>query len=463
MTIAYPYATEESARFGLCMQELVRASANRLNHPAWRAANSSGANITNARNEIVASWLRNSDADWLFFFDTDMIADGVDGRTGSDLIERLVRAAHPVDRPIVGALCFSWQRGNVAAPTMYVIRADNKVGRMLDYPRDQLVEVDATGTGCVLVHRSVFEKVLASGKGPAAYPWFQETALGDLPLGEDVTFMLRARACGFPVFVDTSIKVGHEKKIIVDENVFAAQQACQQVPSPSLPTYVVIPAKNRHDMTYNLIGQLAGQADGVFLFDNGSTPPLGDPSKDGPFPGLANTTVVPASGLTITEMWNAGLDLAATAAGRQPHNVAILNNDLNVPADFIARLADGLRRDDSVWVTYPNWHAAEIPPGEIVPTKGRGPTGRSLSGWAFMLRGELGLRIDEQFRWWAGDDDLQLQVESSGGLVACVGGCYCEHLEPNKSTERSLELQKLAEEDLERFHAKWGDYLASRR
>src|SRR5206468_643087 len=93
-------------------------------------ANSSGANITNARNEVVDAFLDQHDADWLWFIDTDMTFD-------PDILDRLVKAAHPEKRPIVGALCFSLKDGTRAVPTIYQIRDDNRLGRVFDYPRNQ--------------------------------------------------------------------------------------------------------------------------------------------------------------------------------------------------------------------------------------------------------------------------------------------------------------------------------------
>lgn len=444
---AYPYPHSISARFHNCWDALRQYDfmhTQRIAVGGGRLANSSGANINNARNEIVQAFLASHTADWLWFIDTDMTFE-------PDTLDRLVKAAHPVERPIVGGLCFSWQQGNVAAPTLYVFRHDNKVGRMLGYEHDTLIRV-LTGTGCLLIHRSALQKIGERNFNPA-YRWFQETNVGDLPIGEDLTFCIRAESLGIPVYVHTGIKVGHEKPIVVDESVFDAQQATFAVPPPADPTFVVIPAKDRHEMTRALIGQLVEQvpAEHIFLLDNGSDPSYLDEH--------IGCTVVDAEGLTISQMWNLGLELAEKKADGENHNVAILNNDLQVPDDFLARLAHGLRLDDSHWISYPNWHsgpATEFPPLTATPTHGGGPTGRSMCGWAFMMRGERGLRFDEQFTWWYGDDDIQRQVEARGGVVVCVGGCYANHLEPNKSTKESPELQRIAAEDMQRFHAKWG-------
>jgi hypothetical protein len=79
-----------------------------------------------------------------------------------------------------------------------------------------LVEVDATGTGCMMISCKVFEKV--------PWPWFK-TVKKDISdtefaiIGEDVGFCQKAKAAGYKIFVDTTIKVGHLADIVVTEEL----------------------------------------------------------------------------------------------------------------------------------------------------------------------------------------------------------------------------------------------------
>jgi len=83
-------------------------------------------------------------------------------------------------------------------------------------PENQLVPVSATGTGFLLIHRSVLEKIRETGNNVSA-PWFQEMAVGEpmALMGEDMTFCLRAGALGFPTYVHTGIQVGHMKPAMI--------------------------------------------------------------------------------------------------------------------------------------------------------------------------------------------------------------------------------------------------------
>lgn len=118
------------------------------------------------------------------------------------------------DKDIVGGLYFN--RRPPFPPL--VMRANDPswfseeslLGHWYDYPKEQLVEVDATGCGFLLVKMEVF-KSLYSGD-PASPGWFDK-----LPgLGEDFSFCVRAIEKGFKVFVDTQLKLGHIGKLVVD-------------------------------------------------------------------------------------------------------------------------------------------------------------------------------------------------------------------------------------------------------
>jgi len=168
----------------------------------------SGPNISTARNLIVDEFLRMQRAPWLLMCDTDMVFAG-------DALDRLVAAADPAERPLLGALCFSPAAGEVR-PTMYelVEKDGGALGFMQleSWPDDTCVRVTATGTGFLLMHRGVLEVVRDHG-GDRSAPWFRETAVGS-PLalmGEDMTFCLRAGAAGVPVHVHTGVQVGHMK------------------------------------------------------------------------------------------------------------------------------------------------------------------------------------------------------------------------------------------------------------
>jgi GT2 family glycosyltransferase len=168
----------------------------------------SGPNISTPRNLVVDEFLRSYEAPWLLMCDTDMVFTG-------DALDRLIAVADPVERPLVGALCYSPAAGEVR-PTMYELtqKPSGELGfaHRETWPENTCVRVSATGTGFLLMHRDALTAV-EKATGDAAAPWFRESPVG-APLslmGEDMTFCLRAAAAGIPVHVHTGVQVGHMK------------------------------------------------------------------------------------------------------------------------------------------------------------------------------------------------------------------------------------------------------------
>jgi len=76
-----------------------------------------------------------------------------------------------------------------------------------------LVEVDATGFGCVLIKMEVFAAIEP--------PWFAFDLYNcETPIGEDIYFYDKAKKAGFNVYVDCGIKIGHIHSFNVNEETY---------------------------------------------------------------------------------------------------------------------------------------------------------------------------------------------------------------------------------------------------
>lgn len=455
--IAYPYGQLEGAFVTSLVMLLVYDA-----HHHGRVVNGGyflplqTTNIAHGRNQIVRTFLDETTADWLWFIDTDQTFD-------PDVLDRLVDAADPTDRPILGALVFSYSRGDAQeiVPTLWTIR-DGHLARITQIPAGDQLTLAATGTGCVLIHRSVLEAVRdfpVPGQthtfGDTAWPWFQYSdwinADGQPDvMGEDLTFFLRATAAGFPTVVDTRIEVGHVKR----RDIGRADYDTQPVALGALPNFAIIPVKGKHHLTDAVVDELLaqGDCDAIFVLDNGA--------DTDPYPARAGVEVIPCAGLNIHEMWNLGVGTCIAGAPRC--NIAILNNDLELGAGFIAGLARTLRTQERCLAVSPNYDAR---PGTgfqavhgICANRYDGTGG--LAGFAFMVPGEMFTSgfppFDEQLGWWYGDSDFVLNVERVGGIYGLALDVACTHLDGGSVTARDADLAGQIALDRQHFGAKWG-------
>jgi len=187
--------------------------------PFMMACSTNG--IVEARNKITRQWLDETPHEWLWFVDTDM-------GFKPDTVDRLLAAADPVERPVMGALCFGVQeiaydgmggRRLRPAPTIYMPNQDAQGRRGFStrwhYPKNTVLQVGATGAACLLIHRGTAEKVRAQ-YGDA---WFDPFRYDDgRRLGEDLSFCARLGSAAIPVFVHTGVKTTHHKQMWVGED-----------------------------------------------------------------------------------------------------------------------------------------------------------------------------------------------------------------------------------------------------
>lgn len=153
------------------------------------------------RNTLAKNVLRAS-ATHVFFMDTDQVYP-------RDTLMRLL--AH--DLPVVGAKVH--RRFNPYEPIMYRGECPHyKRVPSDEWSKGGLIEVDATGTGCLLIRSDVFEAI--------PEPWFEhrrrEDDLGDV--GEDIDFCTKVRSAGIPIYVDADVKLGHIGEFVITEESF---------------------------------------------------------------------------------------------------------------------------------------------------------------------------------------------------------------------------------------------------
>jgi hypothetical protein len=171
---------------------------------------------TRSRNVVVKTFLEQTDAEWLLMIDSDE-------RLSLQAWHKLLDAAHDKDRPIVSGLVFAaffdGEDSLRPVPTIYRMDPEKGLEAIDGYPIDELIEVDATGTGCLLIHRSVLldmQKQATPNQGKD-WAWFVEGAIDGTYFGEDLLFSKRLKSMGYKIFAHTGAILPHHKQFWLDE------------------------------------------------------------------------------------------------------------------------------------------------------------------------------------------------------------------------------------------------------
>jgi hypothetical protein len=154
---------------------------------------------------------------------------------------------------------------------------------------------------------------------------------------------------------------------------------------------------------------------------------------------------------SISQWWNLGIGLAAASYIREPaYDVLIVNDDIIARPGMAATLSAQMRATTAVLAC--PWRGGGFPgPVKLLTRPG---WDHDITGWCFMLRGETGLRCDEQFEWWYGDNDLDWTARLAGGSLR-IAGCEPVHLYPDHQTQASPQLLARTLIDRKLFEAKW--------
>jgi GT2 family glycosyltransferase len=159
--------------------------------------------VDQARNFLVEQFLV-SDREWFLSVDTDVI-----------LPERVITRLLARNRKLIGALIYV--NAKPPFPQIYQKIADFGVGGFgtylvdTDWEPGDLIKAGATGAGCMLIHREVFEAVPPN----KPFRWFQHEQRGEDLFGEDVVFCERAKRAGHQLYIDTAVKAGHIKPNVI--------------------------------------------------------------------------------------------------------------------------------------------------------------------------------------------------------------------------------------------------------
>jgi len=121
--------------------------------------------------------------------------------------------------PIVGALVY--RRYPPFDPLL--LKGDPVTGyeSLSEWKENELIEVDATGTGCLMFDMNVFRDM------PGPWFKFRDNPITDVGgvIGEDVGFCWDLRRAGYRIFVDTALPSTHLTTMAVNHQTFLLYRA----------------------------------------------------------------------------------------------------------------------------------------------------------------------------------------------------------------------------------------------
>lgn len=170
-----------------------------MERPDFELIHADNGPIDTLRNDIVEKAL-SINATHLIMMDTDMVYHP---KTITSLLSHKLF--------VVGALCF--RRYPPFDSIMLKIvegKEYNKYESIDEWEEGELVEVDATGAGCLMFDMSIFRKM--------PYPWFrfQKQERTGFVIGEDIGFCQDLKAAGYKIYVDTSVPSDHLTTLAVN-------------------------------------------------------------------------------------------------------------------------------------------------------------------------------------------------------------------------------------------------------
>ena len=221
-----------------------------------------------------------------------------------------------------------------------------------------------------------------------------------------------------------------------------------------IPRFAIIPSNNR-PCVRDCVAAIAPQVDCVIRvwtreaagsdgFSVGGSPEFVSLND----PGDINISRWFNKGLNYIDTWHMMAKAFGTSTDKW--DVAILNDDAIVPEGWFDAVSAKMR-EMKVAAACSGGAAVSMPVLHTQP--GPVPIHTRMYGPAFMVAGELGLRANEELKWWFTDDWMDWESRKLGGMVM-IPGYQVQHLHPNG--QMTGELQEQVSRDATRFKEIYG-------
>lgn len=158
-----------------------------------------------AREELAKQAVAN-DFEWTLWIDSDMTFP-------KNTLQHMMRVAEKNNLDILTSVCY--MRRPPYSPGLFksfVMHDDlTSDSEIIEEVPDGLFEVDACGFACILVKTKVIVDIVE--KYGDAF-----TQVGTT--GEDLSFCWKAKQCGYRIYADSTLNIGHVGQFIVNKDVY---------------------------------------------------------------------------------------------------------------------------------------------------------------------------------------------------------------------------------------------------
>ena len=173
-----------------------------------------GSLIYHSRNDLAKKALEMG-ADYIMWFDSDMVFE-------PSVLRDMLKTVRERDIDFLTGIYH--RRVEPYTPTIFSKADINEEAKVCnwtnynDFPTDDIFEIAACGFGCVLMSTQILFDVM--GK-------FNEMFEPIGRVGEDISFCWRARECGYTLYADPSIKLGHASHSIITRAFYEAYKGAK--------------------------------------------------------------------------------------------------------------------------------------------------------------------------------------------------------------------------------------------
>lgn len=217
-------------------------------------------------------------------------------------------------------------------------------------------------------------------------------------------------------------------------------------------TYAIVLTCDRPELLDRCLEAIYPQVELTVIIDNGLEQKAQSP-RFRPMPYILIRE--PQKPPNLSRFWNVGIqetERRAQVMGHETWDVAFLCDDAIVHPEWFQEVSRTMRDHGAAAAST---HSAVPVTQPILKTVKDSDIWNRMCPWAFVMRGEAGVRADEDLKWWWGDTDLDFKARGAGGMVIAPGSVVINE-RVGEYTNSHAHLAEQAGRDGETFASKWG-------